>query len=421
VANTDRMLNVDEALARVLDGFAPLDPVKVELQQALGLVLAEDVVAPHDVPYKDNSALDGYALRASDVQDATIGSPAKLTVIADLAAGRTAELFVRGGEAVRIMTGATIPEGADAVIGFEDTDRLDWGKLGNDPKSAKGDNSIVGITESIQAGNAIRRAGEDIRQNDVPIASGAMVTPGGIGVLASIGYTKLSVHPRPVVSIVPTGDEIIEIDEPMSSGKVRNSHAWALEALVRSVGAIPYRTSIVSDDIQDVRDALFEASENSDLILTIGGVSMGDYDLVKTVIGEDQLDFWQVLMKPGKPLVMGRINDVPILGLPGNPVSGLVVFELFGRPAIMKMMGYTDLQRICVKATATVAIPGGDGRRMFARVLVDQLDGEFVCKPTGDQGSGIMSSMAAANGLAIVPEDIQGFAVGETVLVLLLT
>ncbi len=415
-------LSVEQAAERILSVFEPLDAIEVPLDRSLGMVLAADVIAPHDVPLNDNSAFDGYALHAADIANASEQSPVRLQVVYDLQAGFVGDAPVGPGQAVRIMTGAPVPEGADTVVGFESTDREDWGKFGTDPRGDSGqDRSFVTVLEVEEKGENIRLAGEDIAQGQVALSKGTELRPGAIGVLASLGYGRVPVHRRPVVAVIPTGDEIIEVTDPISPGKVRNSHAWGLESLVRHHGGAPRRWSIVPDDIDAVRENLHAAAEVSDLMLTIGGVSMGDYDLVKNVVGtHGNVDFWQIAMRPGKPLVFGEIDGTPIMGLPGNPVSGLVVFEQFGRPAVRKMLGFTKLRKPTVEAVLKQGVYGKRGRRIYARVKVERVDGGYECWPTGEQGSGIMSSMAKADGLAIISEHGGSVPAGETVAVQML-
>ena len=415
-------LSVEQAAERILSVFEPLDAIEAPLDRSLGMVLATDVVAPHDVPLTDNSAFDGYALRAADIATASEQSPVRLQVVYDLQAGFVGDAPVGPGQAVRIMTGAPVPEGADTVVGFESTDREDWGKFGTDPRGDSGqDRSFVTVLEVEEKGENIRLAGEDIEKGQVALPKGTELRPGAIGVLASLGYSRAPVHRRPVVAVIPTGDEIIEVSDPISPGKVRNSHAWGLESLVRQHGGAPRRWDIVPDDIDAVQENLRAAAEVSDLILTIGGVSMGDYDLVKNVVSNyGNVDFWQIAMRPGKPLVFGEIDGAPIMGLPGNPVSGLVVFEQFGRPAVRKMLGFTKLRKPTVEAVLKKGVYGKRGRRIYARVKVERVDGGYECWPTGEQGSGIMSSMAKADGLAIISEHGGSVPAGETVMVQML-
>ena len=416
------LLSVDEAIERVLAAFRALETIHVQLSDCYGLVLSQDVLAKHDVPLDNNSAYDGYGVRAADIRGASAEHPVRLGVIYDLAAGYVGEEAVGPGEAVRIMTGAPIPDGVDTVLGFEGTDREDWGKFGSDPRGGSGqDTSFVNVLGPEVKGKNIRLAGEDIACGHVALPVGTVLRAGAIGVLASLGISEVPVHRRPRIGVVPTGDEVLEIDEELRSGKVRNSHAWALTALIGHYGAAAKRYPIIPDNVAAVRSALAVAAVENDLIFTIGGVSMGDHDLVKSVVGaEGDADFWQIAMRPGKPLLFGHIDGTPILGLPGNPVSGLVVFEQFGRPAILKMLGRERLEKPTVLATARTNLRGAGQRRMFVRVRVTKTDDGYECWSTGEQGSGIMTSMAFADGLAIVHEDVDFVNVGESVMVQIL-
>jgi molybdopterin molybdotransferase len=407
------LLSVEDALARVLSLAHPLGVVEQDLQSAAGMVLAEDIRAAGPVPPHDNSALDGYALRAADIAPAGPQNPIRLEVIYEQPAGSSDPRPIGPGQAVRIMTGAPIPFGADTVVGFEDTDRVDWGRAGDG--LADQDRSTVAVLCPAEPGEAVRRAGEDLPAGSTALTAGCVLTPGAIGVAASLGRIRVPVRRRPRVAIVPTGDEVVEIDTEPRAGQIRNNHAWALEALVAQHGGQPQRRPIVADRLDSVRVALLGAAAESDLVLTIGGVSVGDHDLVKHVIGQHDIDFWRIRMKPGKPLAAGRIAGTPVLGLPGNPVSGLVVFELFGRPLLLAMQGRTDHQRPLVRARASASIPGDLHRRTYARVLVWQRDGEFRCRPTGAQGSGVMSSLARADALAVIPEGCAQVAAGQCV------
>ena len=408
------LLSVEFALERVLAHARPLDPVLVELEEAGGMVLAADLIAPSAVPPHDNSALDGYAVRAADIAAAGQQSPARLAVIYEQPAGAANMMPIGPGEAVRIMTGAPLPPGADAVVGFEDTDRQDWGR-NSGARHTPSEDAAVAVLAPAAPGEAIRRAGEDLQSGQLALPAGTVINPGAIGVAASIGVTKVLVHRRPRVAIIPTGDEVVEIDASLGPGQIRNNHAWALAESVRIHGGLPDRRPIVRDQIEAVRQALLAAAESSDLVLTIGGVSVGDHDLVKNVIGEHRIDFWRIRMKPGKPLAVGTIAGTPVLGLPGNPVSGLVVFELFGRPLLLTMLGRRNTRRPRLRARAASPVPGDLVRRTYARVTVWQDETGYRCLPTGAQGSGIMSSLAKADGLAIVPEGRLQIEPGELV------
>ncbi len=402
-------ISVDEARERILAQVAPLPSQPSPLAQALGLVAAADVASPVNVPGFDNSGFDGYALRADDVQGAAATQPAELRVVDELPAGRAGGAVIEPGTAARIMTGAPVPSGADAVVPFEDTDRVDWGRLGQ--SSVDGEQAArrtVRVLASAAPGENVRRAGGDVAVGDVVVHAGRVINAADIGVLGSVGVTEVPAHPRATVAILPTGDEIVEIDQQVQPGRIRNSNAWALEALAERHGAAPRRLPIVADTTEALEQAIEHAS-SSHLIVTIGGVSMGDYDLVKSVLASHgQMDFWQINMRPGKPLAFGTVSGTPLVGLPGNPVSSMVCFELFVRPAVMKMMGRRELEAPHVRATAAERMVSSGGKRTYVRVSLRRSADELVCAPTGDQSSFRLTSMTQGNGLAVVHE-------GETI------
>ena len=301
------MLSVEEAFARIVSQFAALETETVSLLDALGRVLAEDVVSAEDVPAFDNSAMDGYAVRFADTHMASQAHPVSLRVVGDLAAGAVPTAPLGPEEAVRIMTGAPVPPGSDAVVPFEDTDRTDWAKFGTRPGTS-GDPATVGILLPPEHYDNVRFRAEDIKVGEQVLARGKRIRSAEIGVLASMGRVQVAVYRRPVVAIIPTGDEVIEIDRPLQPGQVRNSAAHALEALVTTYGGVPRRLPVVGDTIEETRAALLSCLD-CDLIVTIGGVSMGDYDLVRNVLGaEGEIDFWRIRMRPGKPLAFGHIE-----------------------------------------------------------------------------------------------------------------
>lgn len=419
MTNLQTFLSVDHALDRILRGLAPLPPQDVALDQALGLVAAEDVLARDNVPGFDNSAYDGYAVQAADLAEASADTPARLRVVDEIPAGRVSPVTLQPGEAARIMTGAPMPAGADTVVAFEDTDRTDWGYLGTDPRSHDADRRVVAVLERADPGENVRPAGGDISAGSVVIEAGRRLGPAEIGVLGSVGVSTVRAHPRATAAIVPTGDEIVEIDAGIRAGEVRNSNAWALEAATRAIGAEPRRLPITGDTVEALQAAMTKGSE-SDVIVTIGGVSMGDYDLVTNVLGsEGRMDFWQINMRPGKPLAHGHVHGTPVIGLPGNPVSSMVCFALFVRPALLRLMGHSDLIHPRVQAVAGERFRSAQGKRTFLRVQVQRSNGELVCTSAGDQSSYRMSSLVAGNGLAVLLED-QTVEPGELVDVLAL-
>ena len=408
-----KMISVDEALEYVLKHFEPLEPEEVEILDALGRVLAEGVYSDMEIPPFDNSAMDGYAVRAMDTAGASSEAPTTLQVIGDLAAGYTTELVVEPGTAIRIMTGAPLPAGADAVVRFEETSEgLSAGeRVGNQ----------IAVFNQVVIRENVRLAGEDIREGELVLAEGTILRAQEIGVLASLGRARVRVIRRPRVAILATGDELIAIDEPLAPGKIRNSNEYSNAALVRRYGGIPVRLGIARDDVEELTAKIREGlAQGVDLFLTSAGVSVGDYDVVKDVLGaEGEMHFWQVRMKPGKPLAFGQIQGVPLLGLPGNPVSAMVSFEQFARPAILKMLGKTRLRKPTVEAILEEDVKSS-GRRNFKRAVITRRGGEYYASVTGPQGSGVLTSMVKANGLAIIPEGVRHKRAGERVTVQML-
>ncbi len=385
------MISVEEALERILAEITPLTVIHMPLPEVLGLVLAEDVIAQEDIPPFANSAMDGYALLSQDSQPHA-GQPPRLRITGEVAAGYVADHAVEPGTAMRIMTGAPVPPGADTVIQVELT------------RSAGPENAWVEILEAVPPGNNIRPAGEDMHRGQMVLPHGTEIGPWEIGVLATLGWAKVPVIRRPRVAILGTGDEVIEVDEPLRPGKIRNSNSYLLEAAVRRAGAEPQRLGVARDTIESLREKFSEAI-HSDLIITSGGVSVGDFDLVKNIMTEQgEIHFWRINMRPGKPVAFGHIGSVPLLGLPGNPVSAAVTFELLGRPVIRKMLGHTRLARPQVDVVVEDGVSDRAMRRHYVRARVEWRDGHFVAHTTGNQGSHILTSLLNANALVIVPE-----------------
>jgi molybdopterin molybdotransferase len=404
------MLSVEEALAQVLSAFHPLEGEQVPIVAALGRVLAEDVYADVDIPPHHNSAMDGYAVIAADVAGASAETPVALRVIENLAAGYVAGQQVAPGTAIRIMTGAPLPKGADAVVRFERTEQ-------------EGDE--VRIYFSAPVGNNVRCAGEDVRSGSLVLTKGTRVRPQEVGMLASLGRSAVSVIRRPRVAILATGDELVDVGEWLGPGKIRNSNGYSNAAQVVRYGGVPLMLGIARDTEEDLVSKIRSGLEQgADLLLTSGGVSVGDFDVVKKVLSaEGQITFWRVCMKPGKPLAFGRIDaevdgvkrSVPVLGMPGNPVSVMVSFEIFARPAILTMLGVSDLAKPTVDAVLAEEIVSKDERRHYMRVRLEQDGDGYRASLTGAQGSGILTSMVKANGLAIIPEDWTSAPAGSRV------
>ncbi len=401
------ILSVEEAVERFLSHFKPLEQERVPILDALGRVLAEDVIAERDIPPLANTAMDGYALRSDDTAGASSSTPKRLRVVADLAAGYVLNRPVEPGTAVRIMTGAPIPPGADTVAPFEEVER---------------DGDDVLVFKPYSHGKNVRAAGEDVGAGQVVLARGAVLRPPEIGMLASLGRAQVAVHRRPRVAILSTGDEVIDIADPWQPGKIRDANSYSNAAQVLKYGGIPIRLGIARDTVNDLTAKIHAGLEQgADLFLTSGGVSVGDFDVVKTVLAaEGKITFWRVRMKPGKPLAFGTIRGVPLLGLPGNPVSAMVSFELFARPAILTMLGKTKLVKPTVDAFLLDEIRHKDDRRHYLRVTLERRDGTTYARLTGDQGSGILLSMVKADGLAIIPEEVDHLPAGSPVKVIML-
>jgi molybdopterin molybdotransferase len=417
------MLNVEEALEKVLQAVDVLEAEEVPILESLGQVLAADVRSNVNVPPLDNSAMDGFAVRAEDTQGAAAESPRILRVIDTVIAGSMSRKKVTKGTAVRIMTGAPVPAGADSVVQFENTDEAKRRDAATGHPAEQ-----VGVVSPVISGQNIRRAGEDIARGSLVLPKGRVIRPAETGVLASVGLGKVKVIRRPVVAVLSTGNELVELGEPLPEGKIYDSNAYSIAALVKRYGCVPRVLGIARDDESELVSKLREAGD-ADMLLTTGGVSMGDYDMVKDILARDgQIVFWQVKVKPGKPLAFGKIKgkarhgrerSIPHLGLPGNAVSCMVSFELFVRPALLKMMGKTVFAKPSVEAIAEDTLHNKEGRRLYDRAIVERRDGHYYARLTGPQGSGILTSMSRANGLVVIPEGVT-IQKGETVQALML-
>lgn len=412
------MIPVEEALEKVLATVHVLEAEVKPILDCRGQVLAEEIRAAFDIPPHDNSAMDGFAVMSADTAGCGYEHPKILKVAGEVAAGYTASVTVIPGTTVRIMTGAPLPEGADAVVQFENTDEAER-------KGAGRPLTEIGILHPAAQGLNIRRRGEDVAAGTVVLQKGALLGPAQIGMLASLGHARARVIRRPTVSVLSTGDELCELGQPLPPGHIYNSNTYTIAANIAACGGIARIIGIGRDTMQSLRDKIAAGLE-SDMLITSGGVSRGDYDVVKDVLAEmGQIGFWTVRMKPGKPLAFGTLKkangeSIPHLGLPGNPVSSMITFEQFARPAILRMQGRTDYQRPAIEAAIDGEIANEDGRRVFARVHVTKGSQGWQASLTGAQGSGILSSMAAANGLAIVPEDCPMARAGDRLQVQLL-
>ena len=392
----------DEASSIMRTGITPLDTEEASLFNLRGRVIAEDIVSDSNIPMLDNSAMDGYAVQAADTSGAAPGTPAVLTVTGEIQAGSDPEGYHLGsGEAIRIMTGAPIPAGADTVVEFEKTSE---------------ENNRVEVFHSFSPGDNVRRAGEDISTGDMVLETGTMLLPAHVGLLASIGRESALVYRRPRVAIITTGNEIAEPGQPLKRGWVRNSNAYTLHGLVEEYGGIPHYLGIAEDTPEKTREILQKAL-TYDLVITTGGVSMGRYDFVPDVMKDLGIDVRveKVLMKPGKPCVFGLRGPVPVFGLPGNPVSTMVSFLQFVRPALLSLMGSRKIDKPVLRAISRKLIKKKPDRTHFIRGYFDIEDGQVYVSTTGPQGSGILRSMGMANCLIIVPMGVSAVEEGAPV------
>jgi len=402
------MITVEEATAQVLTRIAVLEPERVPLLAALGRVLAEDVISDIDVAPFDNSAMDGYAVRYADVASASAESPVTLKVVEHIPAGVAPARLVGPGEASRIMTGAPVPGGADAVVMVERT------RAGENAGSTGG---TVEILAPAKPGEHIRGRAEEVRAGDSVLLAGERIGPAAIGLAASVGHAELLVRRRPRVAVVSTGDELVEVTERPGPGKIRNSNSYSLAAQVLEAGGEPHVLGVARDNEDDTRALLSRAPE-FDLMVTTGGVSMGDFDVVKKVLEEiGELEFWRVAMRPGAPQTFGTIGGTPFFGLPGNPTSTMVGFEMFVRPAIRKMAGFTALSRPRAVATLTHDVTKKADRRYFLRArLTATGGGNYAVAVSGNQSSAMLTAMHRGNCLMSLPEGESTFPAGTSVM-----
>ncbi|MGA9746952.1 MAG: gephyrin-like molybdotransferase Glp [Nocardioides sp.] len=405
---TDRLSSVDEHVERIVEAIAPLPPYDQPLLEAMGLPVCESITAPMDLPSFDNSAMDGYAVYFDDVSSASSDHPVHLPVVGEMAAGQTKLFALSPGTAVRIMTGAPVPQGADSVVPVEWTD---------------GGVATVRITQAPTVGQHVRYSGEDVRRGDVLLEDGAVLGPRQLGLLASVGRSSVQARPRPRVVILSTGSELREPGSGLDHDSIYDANSYMLAAAARAAGAIAYRVGIVSDDPREFGDALSDQLVRADLVITSGGVSKGAYDVVKEVLAElGTVSFGEVAMQPGKPQGFGFVGEdaTPIITLPGNPVSSYVSFEVFAVPAIRRMMGKTPYRRPMVRALLTKGMSSLPDRRQFARAWFE-IDGKGAhVTPVGGHGSHLMGDLSDANALIVLGEDVTSLQAGEQVQVLVL-
>ncbi|MFE1444489.1 gephyrin-like molybdotransferase Glp [Streptomyces sp. NPDC058739] len=431
-AGQDHLWSVDEHLEDILATVRPLEPIELQLLDAQGCVLVDEVTVPLSLPPFDNSSMDGYAVRVADVAGASEEFPAVLEVVGDVAAGQAELLHVGPGQAARIMTGAPLPPGAEAVVPVEWTD----GGLGEGPATGMRASSLapegaagqVQVFRPAEARAHVRARGSDVKSGDRALAAGTVLGPPQIALLAAIGRGTVRVRPRPRVVVLSTGSELVQPDESLGSGQIYDSNSFALTAAARDAGAIAYRVGAVADDAETLRTTVEDQLVRADLMVTTGGVSVGAYDVVKEALShvgdEDEagsgIDFRKLAMQPGKPQGFGSIgpDHTPLLALPGNPVSSYVSFELFVRPAIRTLMGLEDVHRPRTRATLSGdrTLTSPKGRRQFLRG--SYADGAVT--PVGGAGSHLVAALALADALIVVPEDVESVEPGSEVEVVLL-
>lgn len=403
------LLSVAEAQARLLAAFSPLESETVHLSRAVGRVLAEVVRSKLDQPPFTNSSMDGFAVRAEDVALASAERGVRLQVVADIPAGRVVDLTLAPGQAIRIMTGAALPMGADAVVPVEDTDFKE-----RQPGSPAPE--WVTVYKPVRSGENVRPKGQDVRAGEIVMQAGHRLRPQDIGFLAMLGIAEVSVYRRPQVAVFATGDELIPVEQPLLPGKIYDSNTYTLISEIERHGGQPLNLGIVPDDLEAIGACLDRAiNHGADLILSSAGVSVGAFDFVRhSVERKGHLEFWRVNMRPGKPLAFGYYQGIPFIGLPGNPVSAFVGFEVFVRPAIMKMSGLKVVEPPVQKVRILEQVES-DGRQSFLRAIVANQDGQWVARLTGHQGSGNLRSLVQANALLLIPSGVKSLPIGAEV------
>lgn len=399
------MRNVDEVRAEVLGRIHVLAPIELPVHETYGCVLAEDVLAGADIPGFASSGMDGFAVRASDVAAARPDAPVSVRTAGRALVGRQPEATVGGGEAVAIATGAPLPAGADAIVPIEDC-------------RVEGD--VVHVLRPAEEGRHVRPAGQDVKAGEVLVASGRRIGPPELGLLAGSGRASFLVHPRARVVVLSTGDELVEPGKPVAFGQVRDANAYTLYGGLRDVGAVPYLGGIVRDDPEELKETVLGFATRADCFVSSGGVSVGERDVVKRAFfRRGDVGFYRVAMQPGMPQAFGFVEDTPYFGLPGNPVSVFVSFEVFIRPAVLKLMGRRDILRPEVVAVLDDDLPRRPDRVQFARVRVRRRDGRWHARSTGASGSNLLSTVSRANGLAIIPAGNDSARAGSDVKVML--
>lgn len=403
------MLSVSKARQRIQAVFQAVESEAIPLDRAAGRVLASEIAAGSDLPPFDNSSVDGFAVQAGDTGGTAPASPRLLPVVADIRAGSYTETPLQSGQAARIMTGAPLPAGAEAVVMVEDTD------FGVRAPGAPAPETVA-IHRAVRPGENVRRRGDDVRAGDKVLPAGTRLRAQEIGLLAMLGAAEVAVHRRPRLALLSSGDELLPVEAPLTPGKVRDANSHVLAVLAATAGVEILRLGVAADTAEDVRARLGQAVDGqADVIVSTAGVSVGAYDYVKSVVEEDgELGFWRVDMRPGKPLAFGKYRGIPFFGLPGNPVSAFVGFEVFVRPALEKLSGLPGRPHPRQRARLAEAI-SSDGRESYLRAVVSEQAGELTARLTGHQGSGNIFSLVRANALLIVPSGVKSLPAGAEV------
>lgn len=408
------LLSVDNALEQILSSIFPLPAENIPLSQALGRVLAKDIFSQINLPPFVNSSMDGYAVRAEDVTQASKENPINLRVIMDIPAGFFPEKPLAAGEAARIMTGAPLPEGGNCVIPVELTDARWYNDINADLSA------VVKIYHNGTPGENVRQIGEDIRAGARILEAGTLIRPAEIGVLAGLGKAEVSVIRQAKVAILGTGNELVDIEQALAPGKIRDTNSYTLEALVKTSGGLPIRLPIAKDSMEDIRNLFHKAlALQPDMIISSAGVSVGAADLVRAVLDElGEISLWRINLRPGKPLAYGHLQGIPFFGLPGNPVSAMVTFDVLVRPALLKLNGKND-DVLTVRAVVGQDLRS-DGRRSYLRVRLKRENGQIIAHTTGTQSSNVLTSMVLADGLLVIPENVTFVTAGSELTVRLL-
>ncbi len=400
-----RLLPVEEAIKIIMGEIKPLPGERVSIEHASGRVLFEDIISRIDIPFTDNSAMDGFAVIADDLKGVDEKHPKVLKIVEELPAGMVPLRKIRTGECAKIMTGGIMPEGANAVVMVENTEQLSIYE--------------VKIKRSVEKGENVRYKGEDIKEGSIVLKRGTRLRPQEIGLLAAIGKSVVNVYQQPVVGILSTGSEIIDIDEFVTKGKVVDSNSYTLSSAVSKAGGIPLSLGIAKDTEEDIKGKILN-NRAVNVLVTSGGVSVGEFDLVRGLFNQIGCDmkFWKVAIKPGKPFAFGVLNGIPLFGLPGNPVSSFVAFEVFLRPAILKMQGIQNVFRRPFEAIMSVDFKNKPGRTHFVRGISEWDGNKLKVQPSGEQGSAMLSTLVSANCLIVIPSDKGDVKKGEVVKVI---